>query len=485
MLKNSLVRFLGLVSLLIGSAILAWIIYNVFVEEQPQFLAEHYSIANLFTPLIMIIIGLKWLFKGDSQAERKKVFTSNLKKYYTCILIVIIVVTFTILVTSIVQISRSSNNPLELFKNQQITAFKIKNPLTIETSQNSFKCHGSIRQIEQLLRNKNHITIKAYKVEPFSTSLFPYYEIVSVKAEDISVNSNLSDPKKFINDTFISRGITAVLILLFTIIIGLIVTCTKSIIKFLQDTFFKVRFIQTSKNCWQAELPAAINPFRNFIPVTLTTDGKLLKKHKALLKQIKENLNTQIYHSVISLVEKQHPNEQQTLLYFNSITFNECGANWELDAEFYTEYREYPLCYQLSFKELEIKDITEQTKQLSNENIGSLKYLGFNYWALPVSKYKSFKYRIYSDSQQFTPESVEVYTRFRKNEEEILQQAIKVALKRKSIAPEQLESALVTFGEESPTNDFYIQFSPSSFDSLIIVESKDGKLKNIPIQKLN
>ncbi len=50
--------FLGLTALAIGLAIIGWILYNLLVERQPQFV---FQLVALPVPFALVVIGAKWL----------------------------------------------------------------------------------------------------------------------------------------------------------------------------------------------------------------------------------------------------------------------------------------------------------------------------------------------------------------------------------------------------------------------------------------
>ena len=52
-------RFMGLVSLLIGSVLTLWIGYNLLVERQSEF--QYGSFKQLFIPLIFLYVGVNWV----------------------------------------------------------------------------------------------------------------------------------------------------------------------------------------------------------------------------------------------------------------------------------------------------------------------------------------------------------------------------------------------------------------------------------------
>ncbi len=53
----------GTLAALIGLGIVAWMIYNVFVERQPEF-EKPTSVLDYFLPVVMISVGISMIMKG-------------------------------------------------------------------------------------------------------------------------------------------------------------------------------------------------------------------------------------------------------------------------------------------------------------------------------------------------------------------------------------------------------------------------------------
>jgi hypothetical protein len=60
----------GLLAVLIGFGIAAWLFYNLLIERQSEFTGV-WSLGQLFMPFVMIGWGIYWVRKGSKSSNKK------------------------------------------------------------------------------------------------------------------------------------------------------------------------------------------------------------------------------------------------------------------------------------------------------------------------------------------------------------------------------------------------------------------------------
>ena len=54
------IRLLGIISVIIGAVIVAWVSYNLLIARQPEFTGVR-SLAQLAVPILLIVFGWRWM----------------------------------------------------------------------------------------------------------------------------------------------------------------------------------------------------------------------------------------------------------------------------------------------------------------------------------------------------------------------------------------------------------------------------------------